>query len=95
MSQSREKLVTDERTDGRTDGRTWVKLKDLRGRSKKDESRAEREEDRRPPHLRLDSYWRTYLDATFPQEIQQKYSGLLEGDLFYPPMIRVCRFDGI
>ena len=30
MSQSREKLVTDERTDERT----WVNLKDLRGRSK-------------------------------------------------------------
>ena len=31
---------------------------------------------------------------TIWQPIQQKYSEL-EGDSFYPPMIRVCRFDGI
>ena len=30
---------------------------------------------------------------TIWQQVQQKYS-LLEGDLFYPQMIRVCRFDG-
>ena len=35
MSQSREKLVTDEQTNERTDERTTVNLKDLQGRSKK------------------------------------------------------------
>ena len=37
MIQSREKLVTDERTNERTDERTSVQLKDLQGRPKKNE----------------------------------------------------------
>ena len=41
MSQSREKLVTDERTDERTNERTKVNLKDLQGRSKNEEEKNE------------------------------------------------------
>ena len=44
MSQSREKLVTDEWTNERTNERTSVNLKDLRGRSKNEPQVLLREE---------------------------------------------------
>ena len=38
-------------------------------------------------------YIQKYHNKTIWQTIQQKYSEL-EGDLFHPPIICVCRFDG-